>query len=96
MNPIYNTLQNMTQQQGNQGMPQQPFIINNQGQYIPVMMMPANQQQIQQNPFMVMNQPQNMMPVPMVQQQQQYQQPQFMNAGQNPFIMLQQQQILMI
>jgi len=92
MNPIYNTLQNMTQQQGNQGMPQQPFIINNQGQYIPVMMMPANQQQIQQNPFMVMNQPQNMMPVPMVQQQQQYQQPQFMNAGQNPFIMLQQQQ----
>ena len=85
MNPIFNQ-QGMNQQGMNQ-----PFIINNQGQYIPVMMMPGNQQQIQQNPFMVMNQPQNLMPVPMVQQQQ-YQQPQMMNMGQNPFIMLQQQQ----
>jgi len=87
--------QGMNQQGMNQqGMNQQPFIINNQGQYIPIMMMPGNQQQIQQNPFMVMNQPQNLMPVPMVQQQQQqqYQQPQMMNIGQNPFIMLQQQQ----
>ena len=91
MNPNYNNLQNMMQQQGIQGiqaMPQQPFIINNQGQYIPVMMMPGNQQQIQQNPFMVINQPQNMMPVPVVQNQH----PQFMNVAQNPFIMLQQQQ----
>jgi len=90
MNPIFNQ-QGMNQQGVNQQGMNQPFIINNQGQYIPVMMMPGNQQQIQQNPFMVMNQPQNLMPVPMVQQQQ-YQQPQMMNIGQNPFIMLQQQQ----
>jgi DNA invertase Pin-like site-specific DNA recombinase len=83
--------QGINQQVMNQQGMNQPFIINNQGQYIPVMMMPGNQQQIQQNPFIVMNQPQNLMPVPMVQQQQ-YQQPQMMNIGQNPFIMLQQQQ----
>ena len=111
MNPIFNqqgmnqqgmNQQGLNQQGMNQQWVNQPFIINNQGQYIPVLMMPGNQQQVQQNPFMVMNQPQNLMPVPMVQQQLQQpqnfmnvpmvQQPQLMNMAQNPFIMLQQQQ----